>query len=281
MGVTHGSDMTKSRIVYLCFLAFTLLSGIVSWMSLKNLLYFDPAAKSIFLVAGAFLALISVIAVAVTIFGSLPKTISVMALAFGLFFIFFGIEIVYLVIFVLGLGVGFIGVQRAFREKRTHIKIDVGEICRPAASAVLTVLALIISSVVYFSPPAQNFAVEFKVPRIIFNAVTNSASELLGQKGIILPANEKKFASVEEIFTPEAENSIYDEINNQLNSYLLRFKKFLPYGVAVVVFLSLRTLGFIFSGLAFLIAKTVVALLKRLKVVVVNKEMVEREIIEI
>jgi len=263
--------MPKQKIIYLVFLALAIIFSLVGWFNLRGVLFNGSAFAGVSIVALIFLMLGVVLGLVVILFDSLGLLIAAPAASVAGSFLFFGIKPVYLAIFIVGMGLVVLAAGRGLKQKKAHMKISLAETVKPALGAVFTFLALIISAVIYFSPPAQGISVEIKVPRPLFNFV-------LGSMTSVAPSG---LFSSGQILNKETEDKFYQAVNNQINFFLQPYKRYLPYGLAVAVFLSLKAVSIIFVWLAIAIIQVVFVLMKKTKLVSVRKEMVEKEIIEI
>jgi len=263
--------MPKQKIIYSVFLALTVIFSLVGWFSLKGVFYNGSATTGVLIVALIFLFLGVVLGLIFLFFNSFGLLIVAPALSIVTSFLFFGTQVVYLIIFILGLGLVALAARQALQEKKVHVKIQPTEIVKPALGAIFTVLALIISAVIYFSPPAQGISVEIKVPRPLFDFV-------LGSMTSVAPSG---LFSSSQILNKETEDKLYQAVNNQINFFLQPYKRYLPYGLVVAVFLSLKAISIIFVWLAIAIIQVAFILMKKMKLVSVRKEMAEKEVIEI
>jgi hypothetical protein len=263
--------MSKQKIIYLVFMALAIVFSLVGWFTLKGVLFNGSAAAGVSIVALIFLLLGVVLGLIVLLFDSLGLLILGPAVSVAASFLFFGVKPVYLVIFVVGMGLVVFSASRGLKEKKAHMKISPAEIAKPVLGAVFTLLALIISAIIYFSPPAQGISVEIKVPRPLFNVILSSMTS-------VTPSGLISFSQVKDEQTGE---KLYQMINSQVNFFLQPYKRFLPYGLAVAVFLSLKAASIIFVWLAVAIIRGIFVLMKKLRLVSVKKEMVEKEIIQI
>lgn len=88
-------------------------------------------------------------------------------------------------------------------------------------------------------------------------------------------------AAISKVLTPEARETIYEQANYQLNFATQKFKKYLPYGVAVGLFFALKAISFIFVLLASFLCQLFFVIAKSVRLISISKETVEKEIIEI
>lgn len=296
--------MSKQKIIYFVLLALVAIFSFLSWQSLGNLLYqVGGRPVSLILPSVSFLFLGATLGLLVLLFDSLIFLAAAFLIAFCLSLVFFGLKWVFLIALFIGSGATILASQRATREKRFRIKIIVREITKPALDIIFIVFALLIALTLYFSPPAQNLSVELKIPRSLFDLVLNSmvgilSGEIKGQPapsflnipglpGITLKdiqrslGGQENLLDINKILNQESRDNLYQLTNQQLNFFLQPYKRYLPYGLAVAIFFALIAIKFIFVWLAMAIIQGVFGVMKRLKLVNIKKEMVEKEIIEI
>lgn len=279
---------------------FVLLS--LGWSNLKEILLNGSGFGGIILTAALFLLVMAIFAIVVLLFNSWKTLAPAAGLILLAYLLVFGYHWAHLAVFAAGLSLILAGVAEVKREKAVHIKVLPAQITKPASGALFTVLALAVSVVIYFSPPAQGLKAEIKIPRPLFDVVLNSMTGFIenqakdflrGQSDLLISGMSRvsgqQLSQIEgageldldQILTPKDRDSLYQMISQQINFFIQPYKKFLPYGLAVAVFFSLKTIGFIFVWLAGLMTSLIFAVLKALGAVNIGKEMVEREKIEI
>ncbi|OGZ34698.1 MAG: hypothetical protein A2Y98_02795 [Candidatus Portnoybacteria bacterium RBG_19FT_COMBO_36_7] len=263
--------MSKQKTVYLVLLALAVVFSLIGWFSLKGVLFNGSATFGVTIVALMFLLLGVALGLIAILFDSLALMILAPAASVAASFLFFGIKPAYIIIFVIGIGLIVFAFSRSLREKRARMKISPLRIAKPVLGAVFTFLALIISAIIYFSPPAQGISIEIKVPRILFSFVLSSMKNVAPSKLI----------SFDQILDNETEESLYQNINDQVNFFLQPYKSYLSYGLAIAVFLSLKAASIIFVWLAIAIIQTVFVLMKKFNLVKIKKETIEKDILEI
>ncbi|MBI4708882.1 MAG: hypothetical protein HY764_01605 [Candidatus Portnoybacteria bacterium] len=284
--------MPKSKIIFIVLLSLIAVFSFFSWLILENVLFnagsdygtFWILPSIIFIITGALFGLLILLS------DSLILVISAFAINFIIFSIIFGIKIVFLLALLLGFGFLLLAARQSIKEKRLRIKIDISGIIKPALGAVFIVLAILISLVLYFSPPAQSLRVELKIPRSLFDLVVNSMSDILtGQlQSQLAPLNVGGLApldggdiSLGKILNKDTRDGMYNLINQQINFFFQPYKRYLPYGFAVAAFFTFLAVRFIFIWLAALAVRGAFSLMKRLKLAGIKKETAEKEIIEI
>lgn len=298
--------MSKQKIIYIILLGLIVVFSFASWQNLKELLFNEAKGIDIFLffASAAFLILGAFFGLMYLLFDGLNWLGIALVANIGIFLLFFGFKPIYLVAWGLGLAAMIFAGQQASQEKKIHLQIIPWEILRPALHITFIVFALIISLVLYFSPAAQSLKKEVKIPRSLFDLVLNSMTGFLtgkldGQLNQPVPINlnlpglptinlselNKGLAaqkiSLDQILTQEAKDNLYQLANEKLNLFLHSYKNYLPYGLAIAVFLILRAVSFIFVWLAAAIVQAIFAIMKTTGLVKIKREMVEKETIEI
>lgn len=292
--------MSKEKLIFIAIAAIILVLSFFGWLNIKKLLY-DTASASGW--DWLFVCLIFIFIGG--LFGVLVLLIRAWQwpiIAFGLvgiaFLVIFGVRFIYL----LGLALSFILVAlytlESFKEKKAHIRIVVSETVKPSLISVFTVVAIMVALAVYFSPIAQGLKDEIKIPRPLFDIIFNSMSGILGGTNNQVQSQASNILKVPgmgevdlsgldmesvigKVLTPEARETIYEEANRQLNFAAQKFKKYLPYGVAVGLFFALKAISFIFVLLAGLVCQLFFIIAKSVRLVSISKETVEREVIKI
>lgn len=295
--------MSKQKIIYFVFFGLVIIFSLFAWHSLRDLL-FDKGEGNIFVTIIVFLLLAGFAGAMILFFESLGLLLVSFGAGLALFVPTLPFKPIYLLVLALGIGAMVPALRQALKEKGGHLKIQVFEIIRPALAMFFTVLVLIVSVAIYFSPPAQELGVEIKIPRPLFNLVfdattgflnnqikgqaTQSSGLPIGLAGLpgISPADITKALAgqsldMSKILTEEAKDNLYKTVNEQINFFVKPYKRYLPYGLAVAVFLSLKSVGFIFIWLSILLSQLIFNIMKSLRFVSIKKEMAEREVIEI
>jgi hypothetical protein len=243
---------------------------VIGWFSLEGVLFNGSATTGVIIVAAFFLLLGAALGFLFLLYDSFGLLILAPLVSIIAFFLFFGPKPIYLGAALVGLALVALAASQAMKEKKVHIKVLPTEIVKPALGAIFTLLALLISAVIYFSPPAQQISVDIKVPRALFNFVVTSMTSVAPSS--LIP--------IDQVLNPETQDKLYLAINNQINFFLQPYKKYLPYGLAVAVFLSLKAVSFIFVWMAMGIIQFAYILLRKLKLIAIKTEMAEREIID-
>jgi hypothetical protein len=262
--------MHKRNPIYIVLLILAFIFSLVGWFSLEGVLFNGSATTGVIIVAAFFLMLGAVLGFLFLLYDSFWLLILAPVVSVVAFLIFFGPKPIYLAVAFVGLALVALAAREAMKEKKAHIKVMPKEIVKPALGAIFTLLALLISAVIYFSPPAQQISVDIKVPRALFNFVVTSMTSVAPSS--LIP--------IDQVLDQATQEKLYLAINNQINFFLQPYKKYLPYGLAVAVFLSLKAVSFIFVWMAMGMIQFAYVLARKLKLIAIRTEMTEREIID-
>ncbi|MDD5589966.1 MAG: hypothetical protein PHQ47_02205 [Candidatus Portnoybacteria bacterium] len=288
--------MSKRKNIVLGAILFVILiSSFIGWSGLNSALFQNhdygrtlTASGISFLVWGAVFGILFLVSDSF-LWPSLGFILSGLA-----FLAVFGIKPAYLGGLIFAFLIVYLVAKQAIKDKGSRLKIDVIGMARPPLGAIFTLFSLLTAIVFYFSPPAQDLAINIKIPRPLFNFSMSIA------EGILRPQMESKinsefkkndpsvlaFLGLDNVvdikfFTPEIKNSLYESMNRQFSFSLTKYKHYLPYGFAVAAFFALKALSYIFVWIAVGLAQGLLVLMKAFGVVGIAKETVEKEIIEI
>ena len=299
--------MSKKLIIYCVLLVLIAVFSFLSWQSLEKALFggqtSNPATFWILPVI-MFLIWAVISGLLILLADSLIWPALACLTSAAAFLIIFGAKIWFLIAVIVGFGYAVWASWGTGRQKKIFLKIAPAEILKPALNSVFAVLILIICVILYFSPTAQNLSVEIKVPRPLFDIIINSTGDIL--KGTLnkqlndsspsaiktLGLSQSELKEIEnkinreevpvnEILDQKTKDELYKTINEQLKFFLNPYKRYLPYGFAIAIFVTLYTIKFIFVWIAVLLIAIIFYLTKKTGLVKIGKEMVEREKIEI
>lgn len=290
--------MSKQNKIYIAIFAAVLILSFLGWFGLNKFLYggTNPSGFYLILIAFSFLVEAALLSLFVLFFKSIWYSLFGVLISLCIFLGIYGVKIAYLAGLAAGMAVGAHYLYESIKEKNNRIKLSVHDIAKPMQIGVFTALALIISLIIYFSPPVQGLKAEIVVPRPLFDFVLRATEKIfdtqlpktlavpgIGQinvpnpKGIMESAN----ISVEKIITPQVADQVYNSLNQQINFFIKPYRQYLPYGLAIAVFLTLRAINFIFVFISGYFSEAIFGLMKKIKLINIKKEMVEKETIEI
>lgn len=298
--------MSRQNIITIIFLALAAIFSFISWYGLKKFLYggVAPGGVTLLLIVLSFLITAALLALLVVFSAKLRLPLAAIFLSNSVFLIIFGAKPAYLIVAIISFLVAFIYAYWSGNEKQANIKFVIRNIIKPTLVGLFTSFSLFVAAVLYFSPPAQELKAEIKIPRSLFDMTLSSAAKIIESiaqtqisqplglpmmvekvGGLDLPGvsvkTEKKTGFFDKILTPETRDQLYQDTNKQINFFIQPYKRYLPYGVAVGAFFALKALSFVFVFFSTAIAKLIFAFMKKTQMVVIKKEMVEREVIEL
>jgi len=195
-----------------------------------------------------------------------------MGLASVLFFIFFNDEPFYYLIVLILLVLAFITATRKIkREEEVQVSLNFWRIWKRGLPIFLTALILVISMVYYFSPEPKKFQQkEVYISRSNFNLILKPLEDLISERlpqGIpSLDAEAIKSLSSEQINDLQNQYSVevkkgdtirdvlYKLVNFQLNSATGPYKKFIPFGLAVGLFITLKIVSILYVAIVIMLS---------------------------
>lgn len=272
-----------------------LLLGVFSWWFLKFVFYIGNLTVVCWTL-GIMLLIVWGITFALAmllidnkkiLYGSFILTL----VAFGMFFN--NEPFYYLIGLIIFLICFWVAVVRIRKEEKTQISLNFWRIWKRGLPILITALILMISLVYYFSPSlAQTKQRELRLPRKTFNLVIEPL------EGLILERLEGEIASLDvearKILTPEQiqeleqkysikieqdetiKDFLYKLVNFQINNAAGPYKRFIPIGLAVALFIGLKILSLIYIPLVVLFSWLALELLVLLGFV--KKEIETREV---
>lgn len=239
-----------------------LLLGVFSWYFLRYIFYVGNLTTAcwvsgivLFIAWGVALALaMLLIDTKKILYGSFIITL----IAFGMFF---NNEPLYYFIGMIILLIAFwIGTVKIKKEEKVQVSLNFWRVWRRGLPIIITALILLISLVYYFSPSLERAKqAELTIPRKTFDIVVEPLEGLIIERleGEIasLDVEASKVLSPEEIQELEQKydikieqgntikDFIYKLVNFQINNAAGPYKKFIPIGLAIALFLGLRIIG--------------------------------------
>jgi len=217
----------------------------------------------------------------------------------GTFVLFFNNEPFYYLAGLVVLFVIFVSAANAIkREEEVQVKLSFWRIWQRGLPRLLTVLFIVVALVYYFSPhPAQIAKRKIEIPRATFNMIIKPFESLIIERlpeGINdLDAEATKILTQKEIKELKdkygieikpgetLQDFIYKLVNYQLNSAPDPYKKFIPIGLAIALFLSLKLVSFIYVPLMILFSWLIMKILLASKFANVKTETKEVETVKL
>jgi len=215
------------------------------------------------------------------------------------FAMFFNNEPFYYLIGLLILFLAFwIDTWKIRREEHVQINLNFWRIWKRGLPILITALVLVISLVYYFSPGLEVLAQkDIRIPRNIFDGVIGGLAPLIEKK---LPENMKSLdVEVDRILTPEeieeleikydiilsnnttTKDLLYELVNYQINGARGPYKKFIPIGFAIALFLALRIVSVFYISLVIILSWAFLRILILLNFVKIEIETKEIETVKL
>lgn len=170
---------------------------------------------------------------------------------------------------------------RAEFEKSLRIEFVSGAILRRSLGATITALALMVTLFFYFAPFTRSLGQEVKVPRPLFDAISGPIVEvflrLSLQPGTDIDLSTPEFKQQQDIFF----DGLYQSVNDQLSLAGRALKKWIPLGISVSLFFTLKVVGTFLSWLMMALVWLVFRILLWSGIVKIEKVATEKEIIRI
>jgi len=270
-------NMQKNRITQSVVAGLATLISAISWLGLENIL--SGGGNWLWPTIGLLVLLVFL-----SLNWLLTKSKAVLLVTLVLvlisFFFAFGLKLAYLIVLVIALLFFLFGSWRAIREKKVRIKLEVDKILRRGLPAVLTGLILIIATVYYFSPLALENQNQIKIPRFLFDLVVGQPiSKALEEQMPVsrLPAESNLISENKE----QLEEELYQLANQQLNQFSQPYQEYLPVGLAVGLFFTLKLISLPFKWLVILLSWLIFKLLVSLGAIKIQEKGVLQQVIEI
>jgi len=171
------------------------------------------------------------------------------------------------------------GLFRAWVEKNRTIDLDLIAIFKKSVAASVSALVLLAALIFYWTPYVQSFSASVEVPRPIFDTLTSQLTKALGGPESLPPA--QSLSKKQQLEMARQQNEVYSVVNQQLENWLQPIKKFIPAGLALSVFFTLKFLGLFLAWPAIWLAWLVFKILLLTGIVKLERIPVEKEIIKI
>jgi hypothetical protein len=184
------------------------------------------------------------------------------------------------------------------REEEIQVNLNFWRIWQRGLPRLLTALFIVVALVYFFSPhPAEIAKREITIPREIFNSFITPFENLIVERlpeGVNdLDAEAVNFLTPQQIqelkdkYNIEIKQDetmkdfIYKLVNYQLNAAPDPYKKFIPIGLAIALFLSLKIAGFIYLPFVILLSWLIMKILLALKFTRIERETKEVETVKL
>ena len=268
--------------------AIMVLLAVFSWWCLKCVFYNGNyvlgswcLVLGIFILFGIALCLtMLLIKNKIILFGSF-------GLALLLFFIFFNNEPFYYLIVLILLFLAFWLTSKKIKKEEKIRGLPI----------FITALILLISLVYYFSPELMNKKeTKIKIPQNVFNLAIKPIEGLIKEQlpeGVDLDSEVSKFLptaqirDLEQQFGVKINNKdigrdvLYKLVDYQLNNLAGPYKKFIPLGLAIGLFITLKIVSLIYVPIVIMLSWLMLKILMLIKFVKIEKETKEVEAVRL
>ncbi len=277
-----------------------LVLGVFSWYFLKYVFYVGNLTLNCW-IPGIILLIVwgSALALAMLLIDNkniLYGSFILILVAFGMFF---NNEPFYYLAALIILFLAFwFGVRKIRKEEKVQVSLDFWRIWKRGLPILITALILLISLAYYFSPKLmETKQFELKISRSAFDLVIKPLESLIKER---LPVEEggletkaDKVLSQEEkqdlerryeiAIEPEdtVKDVLYKLVNYQVNNFSGPYRRFVPIGLAIGLFIALKIISLIYIPLVILLSYLILKLLMLLKFVKVEIETREVETVKL
>ena len=215
-----------------------------------------------------------------------------------LFFIFFNNHPIYYLIVLILL---FLGFWRACfkirKEEKYQVALDFWKIWKRGLPLFITTFILVVCMVYYFSPELMNKKeTKIKIPEKVFNLIIKPLEGLIKEQlpqGIDLDSDVSKFLPLDQKNELERQFGIkinkgetgrdvlYKLVDYQLNNITGPYRKFIPLGLAIGLFVTLKIISLIYVALVILLSWIAIKILIALNFVKLKTETKEVETVKL
>jgi len=226
------------------------------------------------------------------LFGSFILTLILFGFFFNNepFYYFIGL-IILLIIF-------WVAVKKVRLEEKIQVNLNFWRIWKRGLPIFITALCLMISLVYYFSPAlTTTVQKEIKIPRNVFNIVIEPLEGLILEKlsgevasldtEAIKILNSQQIQELEQNYGIEIKQGetikdfLYKLVNYQINNVTGPYRKFIPFGLAVGLFIVLKIISLIYIPFVILFSYLILKLLIAFKFIKIEIETKEVETVKL
>jgi hypothetical protein len=274
--------------------AVVILLGVFSWWFLKYVFYIGNLTLGCWIL-GIILLIVWGISLCLAMLLIDKKAIlyGSFAITLILFYIFFNNHPIYYLIVLILLFLAFlVGSRKIKKEEEVQVNLNFWRIWKRGLPLLITALILVIAMVYYFSPSLMEIRqFEFKIPRSAFDVVIGPLSGLISER---LPENMDLDMNVNNILGWEEKQDLknrygiivepndtgkdvlYKLVDYQLNNVTGPYRKFIPFGLAIGLFIVLKIVSIIYVALVIMFSYLLLKIL--LATGFINKEIVKKEV---
>jgi len=180
--------------------------------------------------------------------------------------------------------------ERISLERKQRLKFQPARLLLRGLPIIIICLMIFVSIAYYYAPSVQNYTPNIKVPSWIIKASTQIVDKIIPE---LMPQSRDEINNIDQIisligFTENQadsetlEQAIELVLNKKINDFLTasQYVKYIPIALAVSLFFSLNILNLFLSWLIILISCIIVWILRKLKIVSLQKQSAEQEVLE-
>lgn len=259
--------------------AVVVLLGVFSWWFVKNVFYNENLSFGFWILAFGFFILWGIVlCLAMLLIDDKRVLYGSFVLSLIAFCMFFNNEpFYYLIVLVILLLAFWRSSLKIKKEEEIQVNLDFWRIWKRGLPLLITALILVVAMVYYFSPSLMKMRqFEFELSRKHFDLVIGPLKNLIGERlpeGIDLDSDVYNFLPREEIKELETKFGIkvnkgetgndvlYKLVNYQLNNVTGPYRKFIPLGLAIGLFIVLKVVSIVYVAIVIMLSWLVLKLL--------------------
>lgn len=280
--------------------AAVVLLGVFCWWFLKYVFYVGGLTAGCWTWGGILFLLFGIaVCLAMLLIDNKAILFGSFGLMFLLFFVFFYDEPFYYLVVLLLLFLAFISATRKIkREEEVQVNLNFWRIWKRGLPIFLTALILVIAMAYYFSPEPKKFQQkDVYISRSNFNLIIKPLEGLISERlpkeipnldaEAIKSLNAEQIKDLKNQYSVEVKQGdtvrdvLYRLVNFQLNSATGPYKKFIPFGLAVGLFISLKIVSILYVAIIIMLSWLILKLLIVIKFVKLERIQKQVETIEL
>jgi hypothetical protein len=276
------------------------LLGAFFWWFLRYIFYVGNLTIGCWILGGVLFILFGVaLCLAMLLINNKTILFGSFVLTAALFFVFFNNELFYYFIAILILMAAFAVANKKIRkEEKVQVNLDFWRIWKRGLPWLITILCLVIALVYYFSPePAKFQQKEIQISRSNFNLILRPLEGLISKRlpkeigdlnvEAIQSLNKEQIKDLKNQYNIEVKKGdtikdvLYKLVNFQLNTASVPYKKFIPFGLAVGLFITLKIISILYVAMVIMLSWLILKILIVLKFVRLEKIQKEVETVKL
>lgn len=280
--------------------AAVVLLGLFSWYFLRYIFYVGNLTIGCWILGGILFILFGVtLCLAMLLINNKAILFGSFVLTAALFFVFFNNELFYYFIAILILIAAFAVANKKIRkEEKVQVNLNFWRIWKRGLPWLITILCLVIALAYYFSPePAKFQQKEIQISRNNFNLILRPLEGLISERlpkeigdldvEAIQLLNKEQIKDLKNQYNIEVKKGdtikdvLYKLVNFQLNSVSGPYKKFVPFGLAVGLFITLKIISILYVAIVIMLSWLILKILIALKFVRLEKIQKEVETVKL